>query len=91
MIVDTSINELKALSSSLEAFASKIRRDCQELSDSTDAVASTMAHEDVARIRSLSREISEILNAADPDLKKLKERVDAYITFVHRIKSIAGG
>lgn len=72
-------------------FSKKINTECSEISSATARLAQTMDAEDVADIQKLTRDIVGILEDADPDLRELREKVEAYANFVMRLKAIARG
>lgn len=91
MNINVDPSKLMSFAAYVSDFSKKINTECSEMNDATNRLAQTMDAEDVADIQRLTREIVRILEASDPDLKELQNKVEGYANFVMRLKAIAQG
>ena len=72
-------------------FSKNINTACRDINSATNKVAQSMDEEDMADIRRLTKEITQILDAGGPTLSNLEKCVESYARLVERLKAVAKG
>ena len=72
-------------------FSKSINFECNELRAATAKLSSTMDKENIASIQNTTEKIAQILEAADPTLKDLQEKVEGFAKIVMQLNAIAKG
>lgn len=91
MNINVNPESLDNMASYISAFSNKVRTECVQIEMATAKLAQTMDSESVQNIETMIHHITMTVDDAQPILKELQKKVEAYAAFVRRLKAIANG
>lgn len=89
MRVNVNVDTLRTFSDEVKTFKDQIGADCLDLTEALERLRTSMDVYTIASMADTVKRIERILDDAEPLLKELGARVDAYADFVDRLKQIA--
>lgn len=88
MNIDARPAKLQDFAASVSQFSRNIREECLELYTAMGALEAVLDPETLAEAEQMLRDICRILNAAEPDLEKLHEKVLSFSRMVDRLQTL---